>query len=91
MIQLVGNLTSLWSFAKHLERVLPLPWLSCTAVFLLSGVLGALTSANLNAFYVTCGASGGVCGLLGARALAAGVAGGRAGFWVGTPPKLGNM
>lgn len=66
VIQLLGNVTSLWSFAKHLERVLPLPWLSNLGVFLVSGVLGAVTSANLNAYYVSCGASGGICGLLGA-------------------------
>lgn len=65
LIQVIGNLASLWSFGKYLERVLPLPWLSLAGVLLVSGMSGALVSANLNVYYVTCGASAGVCGLLG--------------------------
>lgn len=56
---------SLWAFGKYLERALPAPFFSLAGLFMVSGVLGALASANLNVNYVACGGSAGVCGLLG--------------------------
>ena len=66
----------LWTFGRYLEASrLPRPALSGAAIFVAGGWLGALASANLDAYYVTCGASAGVCALLGARW--------RVGWWVG--------
>lgn len=59
----------LWTLGRHLEGALAqrLPALSLAAIFLIGSWVGALASANLNAHYVTCGASAGVCALLGER------------------------
>lgn len=64
--QLLLNMSCLWTFGRYLEASrLPRPALSMAAIFVLGGWLGSLASANLDAYYVTCGASAGVCALLG--------------------------
>lgn len=57
----------LWTLGRHLEGALAqrLPALSLAGIFLAGSWVGALASANLNKSYVTCGASAGVCALLG--------------------------
>eukprot|EP00887_Chlorella_sp_A99_P007345 scaffold2.g7345.t1 len=65
IIQLVGNLGTLWSFGRYLDGVLPVPALSLPAIYLGGAFLGAATSANLNLDYLACGASAGICALLG--------------------------
>lgn len=65
-VQLLLNMSCVWTFGRYLEASrLPRPALSMAAIFLLGGWLGSLASANLDAYYVTCGASAGVCALLG--------------------------
>lgn len=64
--QLLLNMSCLWTFGRYLEGALPrFPGLSMAAIFLLGSWTGALASANLNCCYVSCGASAGVCALLG--------------------------
>lgn len=71
-------MSCLWTFGRHLEGALrPWPAPSMAALFLLGGWVGALASANLNSLYVTCGASAGVCALLGERARTRGTPVGR--------------
>ena len=68
LLQLLLNMSCLWPLGRYLEgAALPLPPLSLAAIFLGGAWVGALASANLNAYYVTCGASAGVCALLGER------------------------
>ena len=61
------NLSCLWTFGRYLEAAaLPAPAASIAALLLGGGWLGAAASANLNSYYVSCGASAGVAALLGA-------------------------
>ncbi|KAL4420785.1 hypothetical protein ABPG75_010441 [Micractinium tetrahymenae] len=68
VIQLLLNMSVLWTLGRHLEGALAqqLPAASLGGIFLAGSWVGALASANLNKYYVTCGASAGVCALLGA-------------------------
>jgi hypothetical protein len=67
VIQLLLNMSCLWTLGRHLEAALaPRPAPAIAATYLLGGWAGALASANLNHYYITCGASAGVCALLGA-------------------------
>lgn len=58
-------LLGLWIYGRYAQMALPLPQVSVAGVYLLSGLVGAMVSANLNAYYVSCGAFAGVLGLLG--------------------------
>ncbi|KAI3430705.1 hypothetical protein D9Q98_005294 [Chlorella vulgaris] len=67
VIQLLLNTSCLWTFGRYLEAtMLPHPAPAIAATYLLGAWAGALASANLNLYYITCGASSGVCALLGA-------------------------
>lgn len=69
VIQLLLNTSCLWTFGRYLEAtMLPHPAPAIAATYLLGAWAGALASANLNLYYITCGASSGVCALLGASA-----------------------
>lgn len=67
MLTLFAVVESLWTFALHLDPVL---WgcsaLSIPFIFLTAAIVGGLASANLAPDLDACGASAGVCGLLGA-------------------------
>ena len=57
---------SLWTFSLHLDPVLAWPsWLAIPFIYLTSAIVGGLGSANLATSLDACGASAGVCGLLG--------------------------
>ena len=57
---------SLWTFALHLAPVMRGPSvLTIPGVYLVAAIVGGLGSANLAPSLDACGASGGVCGLLG--------------------------
>ncbi|KAL4525479.1 hypothetical protein Ndes2526B_g02212 [Nannochloris sp. 'desiccata'] len=64
-IHLGVALLGLWVYGRYAQTALPLPQVSVAGVYLLSGLVGAMVSANLNAYYVSCGAFAGVLGLLG--------------------------
>jgi membrane associated rhomboid family serine protease len=59
------SLVGLWMYGRYAQLALPLPQASVAGVYLLSGLVGAMVSANLNAYFVSCGAFAGVLGLLG--------------------------
>ena len=65
VIQLIVSLAGLWLYGRYAQLALPLPQVSVAGVYLTSAWIGALASANLNAYYLSCGALAGVCGLLG--------------------------
>lgn len=65
LIQLLGALATMWSFAVHLDKALSKPWLTVPAIYFLGAVSGAAISANLTTEYVVCGASAGACSLMG--------------------------
>lgn len=66
-IQMLLNMSCMWTFARTLEgMLLPYPAASMAAIYLLGAWVGALASANLNYYYITCGGSAGICALLGA-------------------------
>ena len=65
LIQLFCLTTCLWTFGRYLERVLHVPTLSVVAVYLVSGIMGGLASANLAVDRITVTSSAAVCGLLG--------------------------
>lgn len=52
---------------RHLEPSLALPWLATGLLYIGSGIIGSLASANLDAEYVVTGASMAVCGVIGVR------------------------
>lgn len=82
-------MSCLWTFGRYLEAsALPHPALSAAAIFLAGAWVGALASANLNAYYVTCGASAGVCALLGELGLGWECRGGPWGIAAGVPLPL---
>lgn len=65
LIQLFCMSTCLWTFGRYLGRVLMVPALSVAAVYLVSGIIGGLASANLAVDRVTVTSTAAVCGLLG--------------------------
>jgi len=65
LIQLALCLAGLWMYGRYAQLALPWPQVSVAGMYLLPSLLGSLTSINLNADYVSCGAAAGVCGLLG--------------------------
>lgn len=58
-------LVGLWMYGRYAQMALPIPQASVAGVYLFSGLVGSMVSANLNAYYVSCGAFAGVLGLLG--------------------------
>ena len=64
-IHFAVSVAGLWIYGRYAQLALPLPQVSVAGVYLVSALVGVLASANLNAYYVTCGALAGVCGLLG--------------------------
>ena len=57
--------TCLWTFGRYLERVLLVPILAVPAVYMVSGIIGGLASANLAVDRVTVTSSAAICGLVG--------------------------
>lgn len=69
VLTLFAVVESLWTFALHLDPVLLGPSvLTIPFIYLISAIVGGLGSANLAPSLDACGASAGVCGLLGAWA-----------------------
>ena len=56
--------TCLWTFGRYLGRVLMTPTLSVAAVYLVSGIIGGLASANLAVDRVTVTSTAAVCGYM---------------------------
>ena len=74
-MQLLLNLAGLWTFGRYLEAAMVYPAPCIAITYLVGAWVGALASANLNSFYVTCGGSAGPCALLGGPAAGVGCAG----------------
>ena len=64
MIQMFICIPFLWLFGHPARKSLPLPQVSVAGVFILSSLVGSMTSANLNGEYVACGAFSGVLSLM---------------------------
>lgn len=65
IIQIVTNLIGLWTYGYFAVTVLPFPALSVPIVYLVSCICGSIASANLDAYYVVCGAFGGIAAMIG--------------------------
>ncbi|KAK9803436.1 hypothetical protein WJX73_000731 [Symbiochloris irregularis] len=67
VLALFAVVESLWTFALHLEAVVRgVPALTIGGLYLVGSIAGGLASANLATTRDSCGASAGVCTLLGA-------------------------
>jgi membrane associated rhomboid family serine protease len=64
MIQMFVCSALLWMFGYPARKSLPLPQASVAGVFIVSSLVGSLTSSNLNGKYVSCGAFSGVMSLM---------------------------
>ena len=65
-IQLGMTIILLWTFGLHIARALRRPALGVLLLYLVSGLVGSLVSANLSTHYTASGAPAAVCGLIGA-------------------------
>ena len=65
-IQLGLTVILLWTFGLHLARALRHPALGVFLLYVASGLVGSLASANLSTHYTATGAPAAVCGLIGA-------------------------
>ena len=65
-IQLGLTVILLWTFGLHIARALRRPALGVLLLYVVSGLVGALVSANLSTHYAATGAPAAVCGLIGA-------------------------
>ncbi|CAL5219472.1 g1307 [Coccomyxa viridis] len=72
-IQLALTVIALWTFGLHIARALRFPALGVAVIYLISGLVGSLASANLSTHYTAVGAPAAVCGLIGASLVHLGI------------------